>query len=69
MNIDIENKDQLEKWKTEAEGSSFFGYSLKELDRDGLLAIIGHLVEESSRNTKFNQEYTEFLKTCRNRKL
>lgn len=46
MHMSIENKKQFKKWKAEAECASFFGCSLKELDRDDLLAIIGYLVEE-----------------------
>ena len=57
MNIDIENKEQLEKWKQDAEGSSFFGYNLKELDRDGLLAVIGYLNEEGRKFEKLYYEH------------
>ena len=52
MNIDIDNKEQLEKWKQDAEGSSFYGIVLKDLDRDGLLAVIGYLNEEGRKFEK-----------------
>ena len=64
MNIDIENKEQLEKWGQEAD-SLFFGINLRDLDRDGLLAVIGNLVEESRRNKKFHKEHIDLLKMCR----
>jgi len=59
MNIDIEDKEKLGKWKKHAEGSSFFGIVLKDLDRDGLLAVIGHLSEECNRFQKLYYEHDE----------
>ena len=61
MNIDIDNKEQLEKWKQDAEGSSFYGIVLKDLDRDGLLAVIGHLNEEGKRFEKLYYERNKLL--------
>ena len=59
MNIDIDNKEQLEKWKQDAEGSSFYEIVLKDLDRDGLLAVIGYLNEESNKYEKLYYKHNK----------
>jgi len=68
MNIDIENKDQLYKWKKDAEESSFFGIKVKELDRDALLSVIGNISEESKLAKNGYENHIGFLEMCANRK-
>ena len=69
MNIDIENKEQLEKWKTDAKNSSFFGYCLKDFDRDALLSVIGCQVEEGRKDHASHQKHVDILNLCRNKAM
>lgn len=64
MNINIEDKAQLEKWKQNAEKSSFFGIKLEGLDRDALLSVIGCLSEESKDKELNHKQDIDFFRMC-----
>jgi len=55
---------EMEKWKQDAEMSMFCGEFLKDLSKDELLAVIGHLQMDLKRQEDSHTKEREFMNLC-----